>query len=95
MSASWDTMKTNPTKAAAAAKPKVAKSTAESKPKTPKVAKAVVDGEEPAPRVKKKAAEVVVERVKPEDIPRGRLVAVQAAPFTPPPPFVKRKPVGS
>lgn len=80
-------MKTNPTKAAAAAKPKVAKS--------PKVAKAVVDGESPAPRAKKKALDAPVERVKPEDIPRGRLVAVQAAPFTPPPPFVKRKPVGS
>lgn len=32
------------------------------------------------------------EAVKPRDIPYGKAVAVPAAPFTPPPAFVKKKP---
>jgi hypothetical protein len=75
------TMKTNPSKATA----KVAKA-----PKEPKSPSAKA-----APKTPRKAVDVPIERVKPEDVPRGRLVAVQAAPYSPPPVFVKRKPVGS
>ncbi len=43
----------------------------------------------------KVAPEEVVEAAAPKAIPYGAVVAVQAAPYTQPPAFIRKKPVGS
>lgn len=43
----------------------------------------------------KSAADEVVEPAVRGEIPYGKVVAVQAAPYTQPPAFVRKKPIGS